>query len=80
MRSVEQRVHALWNQAVEHVLSNTEDVGERFADEVRRIHYGDVEPHGIRGQVTPADAQALQDEDIEIFTLPLPGAPKGTLQ
>ncbi len=80
LKSVEQRVQAMWKQAVEHVMANTEDVGEQFADEARRIHYGQAEVRGIRGQVTPDDAQALKDEEIDIFTLPVPAAPKGTLQ
>lgn len=77
---VEQRVQTLWRQVVEQVLSNTEDVGDRFADEARRIHYGESEARGIRGQVTPDEAQALRDEAIEVFTLPLPAVPKGQLQ
>lgn len=80
LKSVEQHVQALWQQAVEHVMANTEDVGEQFADEARRIHHGQAEERGIRGQVTPDDAQALKDEEIDIFTLPLPVVPKGTLQ
>ena len=59
---------------------NTEDVGERFAEEARRIHYGEAEERGIRGQATPDEAQSLRDEGIEVFTLPLPAALKGTLQ
>jgi hypothetical protein len=80
MRSVEQRVRTLWQQAVEHVLKNTEDVGAEFADEVRRIHYGEAEQRGIRGQATADDVQALRDEEIEVFSVPLPTEPKGTLQ
>lgn len=78
--AVEQRVRALWQQAVEHVLKNTEDVGEQFADEVRRIHYGEAEQRGIRGQATVDEVQALRDEEIEVFSLPLPSEPKGPLQ
>lgn len=80
LRSVEQHVQTLWKQAVEHVLSSTEDVGEQFAEEARRIHYGQAEERGIRGKVTPDEAQALKDEEIEVFTLPVPAVPKGTLQ
>ncbi len=79
-RSVEQRVQSIWKQAVEHVMANTEDVGEQFAEEARRIHYGQAEERGIRGQLTSDDAQALKDEEIEVFTLPKPTVPKGTLQ
>ena len=43
-------LQARWLQAVRHVMANTEDVGERFAEEARRIHYGEAEERGIRGQ------------------------------
>lgn len=80
LKAVEQRVHALWKQAVEHVLSNTEDVGANFAEEVRRIHHGEAEERGIRGQATRDEVAALRDEQIEIFALPVSGRPKETLQ
>ncbi len=73
-------MQTLWMQAVRHVLANTEDVGPRFADEARRIHYGESEPRGIRGQATPREREALLDEGIEVAALPLPDALKGTLQ
>jgi hypothetical protein len=71
---------ALWMQAVRQVLSNTEDVGARFAEEARRIHYGEVDARGIRGQATPVEAQALREEGIEFASLPLPPALKEPLQ
>ena len=55
-------------------------VGEQFADEVRRIHYGEAEQRGIRGQATGDEVQALRDEEIEVFSLPLPSEPEGPLQ
>ncbi|GIX23810.1 MULTISPECIES: DUF1178 family protein [Caldimonas] len=70
----------LWLRAVRHVLEHTEDVGERFAEEARRIHYGEVPSRGIRGQTTQEDAQALREEGIEVLTLPLPVGMKGPLQ
>jgi Uncharacterized protein conserved in bacteria len=48
-----------WLRAVRHVLNTTEDVGERFPEEARRIHYGEVEERGIRGKATREDADAL---------------------
>ena len=59
-------------EAVAEVLRNTEDVGTRFAEEARRIHYGETEAKAIRGQATPAEREALADEGIEVFTLPVP--------
>ncbi|EHR72401.1 hypothetical protein BurJ1DRAFT_3594 [Burkholderiales bacterium JOSHI_001] len=69
-----------WLQAVQQVLANTEDVGARFAEEARRIHYGESAERGIRGQASPDERRALQDEGIEVMPLPLPAALKGPLQ
>jgi hypothetical protein len=69
-----------WLRAVRQVLSSTEDVGERFPEEARRIHYGEVEERGIRGKATREDAEALREEGIEVMALPIPDAAKGPLQ
>jgi hypothetical protein len=71
---------AAWLQAVRRLVAETEDVGERFAEEARRIHYGEVPHRGIRGQATPEQREALRDEGIETFALPLPPALKGPVQ
>lgn len=67
-------------QAVRQIMANTEDVGERFAEEARRIHYGESEARGIRGQATPDEAQALAEEGIEVVTLAVPSVLKDPLQ
>ena len=67
-------------QAVQQVMARTEDVGERFPEEARRIHYGEAEARGIRGRASAEDAQALRDEGIEVVSLPMPAALKGPLQ
>ena len=73
-------MQSLWLQAVQHVLANTTDVGERFPEEARRIHYGE-EPHRpIRGKASQEEVQALHEEGIELMTLPIPAALKGPLQ
>jgi len=69
-----------WLRAVREMLANTEDVGERFVEEARRIHYGEAEQRGIRGQASREDAESLRDEGIEVMSLPLPEAVKGPLQ
>ena len=73
-------MQAMWLKAVQHVMANTDDVGERFAEEARRIHYGEAEERAIRGRATREDAQALAEEGIDVMSLPLPAAAKGTLQ
>ena len=69
-----------WLRAVRHVMSSTEDVGERFPEEARRIHYGEVEERGIRGRASREDAEALREEGIEVMALPVPDALKGPVQ
>ena len=67
-------------QALREVMANTEDVGERFADEARAMHHGEVEHRQIRGQASPQEALELMEEGIEVIALPsIPGI-KETLQ
>ena len=73
-------LQAQWLRAVRQVLERTEDVGERFPEEARRIHYGEVAQRGIRGQASPSDAEALKEEGIEVMALLLPSALKESLQ
>ena len=67
-------------EAVAELLNSTEDVGTRFAEEARRIHYGESEAKAIRGQATAEQREALADEGIEVFTLPTGVPPKTSLQ
>lgn len=62
------------------VLANTEDVGEQFADEARRIHYQDAPERAIRGVASEEERAELQDEGIDVFPLLIPAALKETLQ
>ena len=76
--SVPVTTQAAWLRAVQHVMATTDDVGERFAEEARRIHYGEIDERAIRGQATLDEAQALQEEGIAVMPLPIPAAIKGT--
>lgn len=53
-----------------YVESNCENVGKGFADEARRIHKGEAKARGIYGDATPAEAEKLADEGIEIAAIP----------
>jgi hypothetical protein len=75
-----QQAQAAWLKMARHVMANTEDVGDRFADEARRIHYGETEERGIRGQATRAQTEELIDEGIAVLPLPASAAFKETLQ
>jgi hypothetical protein len=73
-------LQARWLQMVRHVVANTEDVGERFAEEARRIHYGESEERAIRGQASADEREALREEGIEVHPLPIPAGFKDSLQ
>jgi hypothetical protein len=73
-------LQAMWLQTVRHLMANTEDVGDRFADEARRIHYGETPQRGIRGQTSDDERRALSDEGIEVMSIPVPAALKGPVQ
>lgn len=78
--SVNGGVAARLVEAVAELIRSTEDVGTRFAEEARRIHYGEAEAKAIRGQATPAEREALADEGIDVFTLPIDLPSKNSLQ
>jgi hypothetical protein len=52
------------------LVRNTENVGRRFPEEARKIHYQEVPPRAIRGQASREEAKALTDEGIEFTSLP----------
>ena len=69
-----------WLEMARRVVAQTEDVGERFAEEARRIHYGETKHRGIRGKASQAQTEALMDEGIAVLPFVLPEALKGRLQ
>ena len=79
-QGMQMTLQSQWLKVVRQVMSSTEDVGDRFAEEARRIHYGEVEERGIRGRASSEDAEALREEGIAVVALPLPDALKGPVQ
>jgi hypothetical protein len=73
-------MQAAWLKMVRHVMANTDDVGERFPEEARRIYYGETEERGIRGQASREETEALMEEGIGVMPLPIPKALKGPIQ
>ena len=63
-------VQAAALQAVQRLMSRTEDVGERFPEEARRIHYEEAPARAIRGQASAEEAEALREEGIDFASLP----------
>ena len=64
------QLQAAWMQLVRQVMANTEDVGERFAEEARKIHYGEVDPHGIYGEASTEESKELAEEGISVGRIP----------
>ncbi len=62
------------------LIAHTEDVGARFAEEARRIHYEETPPRPIRGTATDRERRALHDEGIDTVSLPIPRALTETMQ
>jgi hypothetical protein len=75
-----QALQAAWLDVARRIVAQTEDVGDRFADEARKIHYGESEERGIRGQASRAETEALIEEGVAVLPLSLPKLLKETLQ
>jgi hypothetical protein len=77
---VVQAAQATWLQMMRRVMANTEDVGERFAEVARQMHYGEAQERNIRGKASAEETEALLDEGIAVLPLLIPEALKEPLQ
>jgi hypothetical protein len=77
---MEPALQATWMALVRKILANTVDVGYQFAEEARKIHYGETKERGIRGKASRAQTESLLEEGIAVLPLLLPEAFKETLQ
>ncbi|MCS6996521.1 MAG: DUF1178 family protein [Casimicrobiaceae bacterium] len=66
------RMFAAMAEFAAKVRAHTENVGDRFAEEARAMHYGEKPHRGIRGRADPQTAAELREEGIEFHTLPFP--------
>ena len=55
----------------EHLTKNADDVGQKFPEEARKMHYGETEHRSIYGVASPDDAKELAEEGIEFHPLPI---------
>jgi hypothetical protein len=55
----------------DHVTKHANYVGAQFAEEARKMHYGEIEHRSIYGEASPDDANALHEEAIEFHPLPI---------
>ncbi|PSB91861.1 DUF1178 family protein [Candidatus Pandoraea novymonadis] len=77
---IHHKLQNLWMKAVRHVIETTEDVGDRFVEEARRIHYHEAPERNICGNAALEETLALVEEGIDVMLLPLPKGVKETLQ
>ncbi|QCI64472.1 DUF1178 family protein [Phreatobacter stygius] len=67
----EQELRAKIKELRDHLVANSDAVGDKFAEEARKIHYGETEHRSIHGSATPEEARELADEGIEFHALPV---------
>lgn len=74
MAPQERELVAKLRELRDHVLKSADNVGNKFPEEARKMHYGDIEHRAIYGEATTEEARALIDEGVEVAPLPvLPG-------
>jgi hypothetical protein len=60
------------HEVIDYILLNTENVGENFPAEARRIHHKEVPQRNIRGVATGEETRDLLEEGIAVMPLPIP--------
>ena len=76
----DQSMRSMMLQIARHIAVNSEDVGERFPEEARRIHYDEAPKRSIRGLASKEEAADLKDEGIEVMPVPFANLLKNPLQ
>jgi len=71
MMAQERELRAKLKELRDHIVKNADNVGERFPNEARAMHYGDIEHRPIYGEASPDEAKALIEEGIEVSPLPV---------
>ncbi|WP_298258439.1 DUF1178 family protein [Bradyrhizobium sp.] len=66
----EREMRAKLKELRDHIVKNADNVGERFPNEARKMHYGDIEHRPIYGEASPDEAKALIEEGVEVMPLP----------
>jgi hypothetical protein len=67
----ERELRAKLKDLRDHIVKNADNVGERFPNEARKMHYGDIEHRPIYGEASPEEARSLIDEGVEVSPLPV---------
>ena len=67
----ERELRAKIKELRDHIVKNADNVGEKFPNEARKMHYGDIEHRPIYGEASPEEAKSLIEEGVEVSPLPV---------
>jgi hypothetical protein len=67
----EREFRAKLKELRDHLTANADNVGKKFPEEARKMHYGEIEHRSIYGEASPQDAKELHEEGIEFHPLPV---------
>lgn len=71
MSPQEQELRTKLKELREHLTKNADYVGQRFPEEARKMHYGEIDHRSIYGEASPDEAKKLHEEGIEFHPLPI---------
>ena len=55
----------------DHLVKNSENVGRKFPEQARKMHYGEIDHRSIYGEASPQEAKELHEEGVEFHPLPI---------
>jgi hypothetical protein len=67
----ERELRAKLKELRDHIVKNADNVGDKFPNEARKMHYGEIEHRPIYGEASPEEAKSLIDEGVEVSPLPV---------
>ena len=71
MSPQEKEIRTKLKELRDHLIRNADNVGKKFSEEARKMHYGEIEHRSIYGEASPQEAKELHDEGIEFHPLPI---------
>ena len=71
MSAAEQELRGKIKELRDHIARTADNVGDKFPDEARKIHYGESKPRPIYGEASPSEAKELIEEGIDVTPLPV---------
>ena len=71
MMAQERELRAKIKELRDHIVKNADNVGEKFPNEARKMHYGEIEHRPIYGEASPEEAKSLIEEGVEVSPLPV---------